>query len=185
MTERMGEPPDHTSLLAMKLMIGSAKHASTTLESLSSWMLAGFGAVLGLILSQLQGLSTILDIGHVRVAGLAYIISVIPAFFAKVLGAMLTAAGNGAKDGEEFGAKIDQSGGTIDSQELYRLLSEDTRWPLSWINRKAMQLALANDIAGLGRLARDRSNLQMIWVFSQTILTALAAAVLVLGVKVA
>lgn len=179
----MSELPDPTTFLAMHIMSGAAKNASATLDSLSGWMLAGFGAVIGLTLSQLQGLSAILDTGNVRWAGILFVTSVIPAFVAKLLAAMVAAASTGASDGMALGEKIG-SWGPIDPKQLHAEIAEGTQWPLRWFNRKAMELAASNQVAAMGRLARDRVTMQMRLVLLQTVLTATAGLVLILGVKV-
>lgn len=174
--------PDPTSFLAMNIMTTTAKSISVTLDSLSSWMLAGFGAVLGLTLAQLQGLSPILSLSSVRWAGVLYVTSVIPAFVAKVITATLTSTAAGAADGMALGEKI-AAWGPVDVKRLYQEIAEGTRWPLTWINRKAMGLALGNDSGGLGRLSRDRATMQMRMVLLQTFLTGIAGLVLILGLK--
>ena len=176
------QAPDPTSFLAMNIMTGAAKNASSTLDSLSGWMLAGFGAVLGLTLSQLQGLAPFLDPSSVRWSGILFFTSVIPAFVAKVIAAAVSATATGAADGMALGEKV-ADWGPVDTQRLYREIGGGTRWPLNQVNRKAMELALKNDSAGLGRLARDRATMQMRLVLLQTLLTAIAGLVLILGLK--
>ncbi|WP_156108764.1 MULTISPECIES: hypothetical protein [Luteibacter] len=176
------EAPDPTSFLAMHIMTGAAKNASATLDSLSGWMLAGFGAVLGLTISQLQGLSSILPPSTVRWAGIIYVTSVIPAFVAKVIAAAVAASAAGATDGMAIGEKIG-AWGPVDTERLHREISGGTRWPLTWVNHKSMVLAREGDTSGLGRIARDRATMQMRLVLLQTLLTAIAGLVLILGLK--
>lgn len=166
----------------MLLMLGAAKNASSTLDSLSNWMLAGFGGALGLILPQLQGLAPILPADSVRWAGLLYITSVLPAFVAKIIGMAVNATATGATDGAALGEKI-AAWGPLDVGRLHQEIGLSTPWPLSWLNRKPMELAVKNDLAAMGRLSRDRAALQMRLVILQTTLTAAAGLVLILGLK--
>lgn len=163
--------------LAAKVMARSAEIASEVGDSFSNWLLGGFGAVLALLLANLDKLTSIIPLTNIRVSGRIYIVAAVLALFEKLLALWAGGFSKGHSLGTELAREVDPQ--AID----FRIYLETSRKaifpPMRWVLDRQLAASARGDITSVPRMALRLTQVQLVVVFIQAGLIVAAAAVIV------
>ncbi|MBF6022796.1 hypothetical protein [Lysobacter niastensis] len=173
-----------TGIAAQRILTLGARLLSTSLDHFSGWLLAGFGAVFGLLIANIDSLKDHITTFNVMAGAVLFLIAAGLAALQKLLAAYLTATTASAAEGREIGREIAESELPVDVQEMYRQVAQGLFWPLSAFNRWMTAKANKGDVAVVGRHHAKAAQIQFLLVLLQSALSIVAAAFVVAGIKI-
>lgn len=166
-----------TKRLAGQVMAAGAESASHMVDTFSSWMLGGFGAVMALLLANIPKLSPVIPIATFRRAGEIYIVAaalgVIEKFLALWIGGMSKAEAVGA----DLGKDIDPA--NFDMALYLETVKKGFYWPGRWLVNRFIAAFARGDIAYASRVALKATQWQGLIAVIEAGLVTISAAVIV------
>lgn len=178
MTKDSNTIKPHESGVAAKVLNAMASSINAQLTAFSSWMVAGFGAVLGLLVANVDTIAPFIPPTTIGAAVKLFLVAVVLNVFQRYLAAMV--AGSIAVGKEVESIPITQE---IDINYIVREIECATFWPtrilVRWSNRKA----LSGDIAVSGRLNVRLAQIQSWLVLVQMIVVVFTIAIIANALK--
>ncbi len=166
-----------TSLLAGRVMAAAAESVSRMADGFSNWMLGGFGAVLALLLANVDRLSSIITVATLRRAGLIYVVAAALGVAEKIMALWCGGAAKGAATGAQLTKDFDQ----VDL-DLSLYINTTERGLLRiwrWLFKRALAALANGDITYIERTALKTAQWQVVVVALEAVLVVIAATVLV------
>ncbi|OGB23733.1 MAG: hypothetical protein A3I66_15820 [Burkholderiales bacterium RIFCSPLOWO2_02_FULL_57_36] len=164
-------------------LVAAASKTNESLGPFSSWLIAGVGAAFSLLIANVDKISQFVCLYHIRIALLMLLIGLIVSIFARLLSAMVSAALGSREAGLGLAKQIQESGRPFDVK-IFITEYERGLFPYQrWLARKSMDKAIAGDSVAVARMIAKLSQTQAILVLTETLLVAVAAGVLVVGLR--
>ena len=179
---------DHNNLkeeasrhVARQLLYLSSAKSSAVVDSFLSWLLAGTGAALGLVVSNLGDLQPYVSSASVGCAALLFLAAAFPAVLQKYISSVVVGSGEAVEKAAELAEKASLTYEDLDfsivQAEVERSTLPTTRF-LKWAARKVFKDPdLARNIARV-------TQIQWLLAIASTILLLASIAALVLGLQV-
>ena len=178
MTKETNLIKPHESGYAAKVLNAMAGSINTQLAAFSSWMVAGFGAVLGLLVANIDTIAPFIPPTIIGGAVKLFLVAVVLNVFQRYLAAIVAGSVTVGKEVESI--PITQE---IDLSYIIREIERATFWPtrilVRWSNRKV----LSGDLAVGGRLNARLAQIQGWLVLVQMIAVVSAIFVIANGLK--
>lgn len=166
----MEKPTSTDSYFVGKVLSLMAARLSAELSTFAGWMLTGFGALLGLILTNIESVSKFVPASSIGSSISIFLSAVVLHVVQRYLASIVASSTAIGKEIESIPAI-----GEINIQFLLRELEASTLWPtrllVKWSNAKIRE----GDLAVGGRVNAVIAQLQAWMVFSQLILIIWAA----------
>lgn len=146
---------------------------SAELAAFSGWMLVGFAAILGLIVANLQAVSTFVALESISTVLKLFVVAVISNVFQRYCAAVIAASAAVGKEVANYAVPA------LDIDLFLRQIEGATLWPMRYLLRRSNRKLLEGDFAVGGRLIAALAQAAGLLVFVQML--AVVASVLVLA----
>lgn len=162
-----------------------AAHVSETADKFSNWLAIGLGAILSLLLSNMDQLSGYIDRFEIKYAAKIYILILLIAFIQKTLSIKVGSAYRGGAATEE---SIKSSGANnldflVMFQEIINASLTINKWLVIRTIRKGNEKEAAGDAFWLARRIARTAQFQMLFVWVQALLTIYLVVRLVFSIR--
>lgn len=174
----------NTSLAAGRILSIGAQRLSSSLDSFSGWLLAGFGALFGLLVSNIDTLTPHMDISRLKTGAEVFLVAASLAALQKLIAAYVAAGTAAGEDGRAIGKELAAGTASLNIESMYQQISHGLLWPWRSFNARAVQKAKAGDHAVVGRFHAKASQVQCYLVVLQSICSIGAAAFVVSGIAI-
>ena len=178
MTKDRNTIKPHESGYAAKVLNTMAGSINAQLAAFSSWMVAGFGAVLGLLITNIDTIAAFIPPSTIGISVKLFLVAVVLNVLQRYLAALI--AGSIAAGREVESISITQE---IDINYIVREIERATFWPtrilVQWSNRKV----LSGDIAVGGRLNVRLAQIQGWLVLIQMVAVVFAISIIANSLK--
>jgi hypothetical protein len=172
------------NILAGQLLIVATQKVSSSFDTFSGWLAAGFGAALALFIANLESISKFATLSSIKSASLLFLVSAVLAVIDKLLASFIAAGTAAAIEGAALGRDIAERQVQIDVTTFFAETEKALFWPASLFARRAFTKAQAGDFAGPGRMYTKVAQLQAFAVIIQAGLSLAAAVIIVRGLAV-
>lgn len=172
------------NIFAGQLLIVATQKVSSSFDTFSGWLAAGFGAALALFIANLDSISKFASMGSIKCASLLFLVSAVLAVINKLLASFIAAGTTAAIEGAALGKDLAERQVQIDITTLFAETEKALFWPGSWFARRAFAKAQSGDFAGPGRMYTKAAQLQALAVIIQAVLSLAAAVSIVRGLAV-
>jgi len=181
------EGPTPEQELANRTLAAAARAVSAAILDFEKWLVAGYGAAIGLAVPKLSEIAATIGPGRLQVVMALLLLAVSLSLFVLFFGMQLAA---GANTGDEIKrvmpeilAMAERAGRAVDVAAWRTEQAKGLWWPaiagFRWANRRTD----VGDWAASGRLVAKLSQLQAYLVIVQILLGVLAGVVAASGVK--
>jgi hypothetical protein len=174
----------HERITAGRLLTLTAHKASEQLDSMSGWMLIGFGGAYTLVFANYSSLQQFVSAHSLHASLLLLLAAFVLGVIQRWLAATIAASAAGAKEAEKIGAKLAKNNISIDFKVVFHEMEKGIYYPARWLVRRSLQKASAGDFAASGRLNAALSQIQTLLVAVQAVFAIAAAIVVACGFKV-
>ena len=161
-----------------KILMAMASGISGEQTRFSSWMLASFGAGLGLLVANIANVAPFIPPSVISSAVNIFLIAVMVHVFQRYLGAMI--AGSIATSKEIEAIQVTQA---VNLDYVISEIKGVTLWPAVYIVRWSSRKVMAGDFAYSGRLNAKLAQVSAWLVFTQMILLVIAVSVIAKGIN--
>jgi hypothetical protein len=176
------EPIDERTA-AQVALLGATRSVSEALPTFSTWLMAGFGAAFALILANIDKVSLLIDIRHIRFAVLLFLASVVIAVLSNYLSVVVKAGLSAQVEGELLARRLKANVQPFDIEYFSTEYKRGLFPPISWIAHSAMEKAKRGDIVASARMVAKISQIQTFLVVAQGLLAVVAASAIAFGMK--
>jgi hypothetical protein len=160
-------------------LVAGAGKGSAAIDHFASWLLAGFGAALALLLSNLDSLATSLPLGCLRSAAIIFIVAatfgVVEKFLAVIISGAVEASGVGASIGEKAAEREVE----LDLAYVFSEAKAASYPPMRWLLAGMLNKAQRGDLAAPGRFFTHCTQAQSVLALIETFLILFAAATII------
>jgi hypothetical protein len=167
--------------IARQLLYLSSAKSSAVIDSLLSWLLAGTGAAVGLVVSNLSDLDSYISPSSVEVSALLFLAAAFPAVVQKYISSVVVGSGEAvekaAELAEKASAEYDDVDFSIIQSEMEKATLPTTR-ALKWLARKVFR------DPDLARNTAKVAQVQWLLAIISTVLLLASITALVLGLQV-
>ena len=168
----------HDSSLAAKILNAMAGSINSQMTAFSSWMVAGFGAMLGLLVANIDTVSPFIAPAVIGASVKLFLVALVLNVLQRYLAAMVAGSIAVAKEVELI--PLDHE---VDLSYIVREIEYATFWPtrilVQWSNRKA----LSGDLAVSGRLNVRLAQIQGWLVLVQMMVVVFSIVLIANGLK--
>jgi hypothetical protein len=172
-----------TMLFTSKLLLTSAQNLSDSVDSFSGWIIGGFGAVIALLLSNIDKLRGIIGVSTMRHAASIYIAAAILGVIGKVLALMVASATKGISDATALAYGAEAEGIDLDlyRETAQRALLPHSLWMLKKLQMKAFPGEFIGDLHYVDRFWFKCAQTQALIALIEAILVLVAAGTIILS----
>jgi hypothetical protein len=174
----------HERVTAGRLLTLMAHKASEQLDSMSGWMLVGFGGAYALVFANYTSLQQLVSGRSLHFSLLLLLVAFAFGIVQRWLAAIIAASAGAAKEAEKIGAKLGKKNIPLDIKVVFREIEKGIYYPARWIVRRSFTKAIAGDFAAAGRLSAALSQIQTLLVAIQACFAIAATVVMAYGFKV-
>jgi hypothetical protein len=170
-------------IAAQKTLVLVTRHVGDALPPFCTWLMAGSGAALSLVVANIETVSKFIEVPHIRFALVVFLISLVFAVLATYISTMVKASIAAQTESEALGKEIAETSKQF-SVLLY--MAEYERGllpPIRWIAHSAMKKAMLGDITAGARMIAKLSQIQALLVACQSLLALVALGGLAFGIK--
>lgn len=171
-------------IAANKLLILLAKHTSGSLDKFSTWLLAGFGAALSLILINIESVSNFIHLSNIKHGLFLYLVALFAGVIQKWLNAIIAPACAASSEGEQIGKELAETKDNADMVFLLNEIKNSTNYPAKWLLSWQYKKVLGGDLSAPGRMVGKLSQIQSYLVLIQAVLAIYSIVTILNGIKV-
>lgn len=172
------------TVFAGQILNIATQKVSSSFDTFSGWLVAGFGAALTLFIANLDTVSKFASLASIKSASFFFLASALLAVIDKLLASFVAAGTAAAIEGAALGKDIAEREIEIDVARLFFETEKALFWPGKLLARRALSKAQSGDFAGPARLYTKVAQLQVLIVLIQAILSLIVAVVIVRGIAV-
>ena len=177
------EQPLDARAAAQQSLLAATRRVSEGLPAFSTWLLAGLGAALSLVVANIDKVSKFIEITHIRFGLIVFLISLGVAVLSTYLSTIVKVVLGSLEDGEALGKRLAASPDPIDIDLFIAKFERGLLPPIRWFAHSSMNKAKSGDVVAGARMIAKLSQVQALLVASQSILTLLAVGGLAFGMK--
>lgn len=181
----MTEKPTYSAeaRAASKMLLTGASIATSGMSLLSAWLTVGLSAAFSLIIANLDVVATFVELGRIRTALLIFLVGLLVAGIAQLLGIMVRAGVDANTEGEKVGREMKPMSDSFDIEEFVAEYKKGLFWPYRSIAQWSIGRAQAGDLAAQARFLAKLSQAQAILVLAQMVLSGLSVITFVLAIS--
>lgn len=127
------------TILAGQLLIAATQKVSSSFDTFSGWLAAGFGAALALFIANLDSISKFASMGSIKCASLLFLVSAVLAVINKLLASFIAAGTTAAIEGAALGKDLTERQVQIDITTLFAEMEKALFWLGSLFARRAFR----------------------------------------------
>jgi hypothetical protein len=179
----LNQPPMTEQAAAQKTLIMVTRHVGDALPPFCTWLMAGSGAALSLVVANIETVSKFIAITHIRFGLIVFLFSLSFAVLATYISTIVKASIAAQVEGEALGKEI---ASTTKQFNLALYMAEYERGllpPMRWLAQSAMKKAMSGDIVAGARMIARLSQIQALLVACQSLLALVALGGLAFGIK--
>jgi hypothetical protein len=165
-------------IFAGRVLTAMASRVSAELGTFSSWMVAGFAAVLGLLVANLEAISRFITPDALGIAITFFLVAVVLHVFQRYMAAIVNASVALGKEVEAFPVHAN-----LDIVFFSQQIEQATLWPMRFMVRWSNARILAGDLAVAGRLNAWLAQAQAWLVFFQLVAVVASASVIAMALQ--
>jgi hypothetical protein len=140
-------PKINESIYAGKALAVMAAAINSEHSSFSSWMVAGFGAAIGLLIANVEKVAPYISPSAIGSSTKLFLVAVILNVIQRYLGAIIAGSVATGKEVESIPVAT-----ALDLQVILNEIEQSTLWPMRFMVRKSNNRIRAGDIAFASRL---------------------------------
>jgi hypothetical protein len=159
-------------ILAGRILTLCAQSVSESLDRFGGWLLAGFGAAIGLLVANAGTLSKLLRVERLRGSIILFLVAVGLGVLQRLLAALVAGAASVAKESESIGRDIV---GDVDLDRFFRELKRAPVYPRRFLE-KSLEAVEAGDFAAPGRRLIGIAWIQVLFIVGQLLFSCLSIA---------
>lgn len=172
---------DYSRNVANTLMLLAARRSSLVVDTYLSWLLAGAGAFIGLLISNLDKVSKYLSPGTVKAAAITFLIAAVLGAAEKYLASVVQGSAEGGKEAAELAKEAANDDIPLDLELVYREF-EGATYPLTrWIMRKSRVAFRASSPTTVGQRLSRQAQVQSFLAMAVTALVFVSVVIVVAG----
>lgn len=170
-------------VLAGNLLTAGAGKAAAVIDSFVSWLLAGFGAALALLVGNIAEIIRYLPLTTIKRASFLFMVSAALAIVEKYLASRVIGAAETAAIAAEAGKRIADDKVTIDFAIVFGELRKATFTPMRWLVDRGLDRVEKGDLAASGRSFARQVQLQALLSLVVAGLVLWAIGLIVFGLR--
>ena len=170
-------------VLAGSLLTAGAGKASAALDSFASWLLAGFGAALVLVISSDSTIGKYVSEQDLKCAGVLFLWAAALTVIEKYLSALIVGAAETAAQAAEAGRRLADENVEINFSIVFQELQSAVVWPARWFVTRSQAKVLRGDFASSGRNLLRCAQAQGFLVLVTAVLLLAAVGTLIRGLN--
>lgn len=174
----------NTTLTASRILSTGARRLSLSLDSFSSWLLAGFGATYGLLLANIGSLAAYVSPSRIKLGAACFIVAAALAALQKLIASYVAAGAASFGDGEATGKDLADKRAPLNVEGMYQQVNQGLLWPWRQFKSRMTSVARTGDFAVVGRFHAKASQIQCYVVVLQVIASLVSAGFLVSGIAI-
>jgi hypothetical protein len=168
----------HEKVLVSNLLFGAVGKSSNSMDTFSNWLLTGFAAVIAILISNLDKVSTHIPPGTLNFIFLSFFIVAAIGIAAKALAVVVAGASAGANIGREEGMRAAESGVQLDVSVVFAETERAIIAPMRWLVRRSFAKAVRGDFAAAARTFACLAQFQALLALAQAAIVLLVIAIL-------
>ena len=168
---------------AQKTLIMVTRHVGDALPPFCTWLMAGSGAALSLVVANIDTVSKFIAITHIRFGLIVFLLSLLFAVLATYISTIVKAAIAAQVEAEALGQEIAATGEQFNLSLYMTEYERGLLPPMRWFAQSAMKKALNGDIVAGARMIAKLSQVQALLVACQSLLALVALGGLALGIR--
>ncbi len=166
------------SIYSGKVLTAMASSVNEHHLKFSSWMVAGFGAAIGLLISNIDKVATYISPAAIGCSTKLFLVAVVLNVLQRYLGAIISGSMEVAKKVEDLPIN-----GDLNTQAILKEIERATLWPTRYMVRSSNKRILSGDIAYGGRLNAWMAQIAGWLVLSQMVAVVSAAWIIANALK--
>lgn len=170
-------------VLAGSLLTAGAGKASAALDSFASWLLAGFGAALALVISSDTTVGKYVSEQDLKSAGVLFLWAAALTVIEKYLSAIIVGAAETAAQAAEAGRRLADDNVDVNFSIVFQELQSAVIWPARWFVARSQAKVLRGDFASAGRSLLRCAQAQGFLVLVAAVLLLVAVGTLIRGLN--
>ena len=180
----MAGETDHVQekVLASGLMIMAAGRSSAVIDSFVSWLIAGAGGAIALVIGNLSGIGPRLDASLVSCASVIYLVAAGLTVVEKFLASVVMGAAESASQAKDFVRDL-SSEGNLDMEVVFHEFESATFRPMRWFMSKSFVKVRNGDFTASARNFARCAQIQALLALVATGLVFWALGLIVLGLS--
>ena len=163
----------HEKVLAGNLLTSGAGVAARVIDNFVSWLVAGVGAALALIIGNISEIEPYLSLFVVKLAVFVFLVAVVLTVVEKYLASVVMGAAESYAQAAEVGRRLAKDGVNVQFDVVFAELKAATLPPMRWLVGRSIEEVQEGDFAASGRKFARRAQWQG--------LLAIVVALLLLG----
>ncbi|MBY6106822.1 hypothetical protein KUW19_10085 [Ferrimonas balearica] len=170
----------HESILVGKLLSLTAYAATSSMDKFSGWMLAGAGAALTLVLSNIDTVSSFVPLSDIKLGVILFLVALALGVMQRWFTTSILAGSMVSDKAEELGRNAPEE---FDYNHVLLEMEKAILYPQKWLVQYQYNKVIAGDFAAPGRMQALLSQIQMYIVVIQTGFIVASLVVLVSGLN--
>ena len=167
------------AIIANGLMASMGNRVTEQLSTFSSWLIASYALVLGLLIANIKSVAMFLPAACIGSSAEFYLVALLFHVFQRYLAASLAAGAAVQKDTEELLAKKnDPNLPPLQPTVIFDLVARGLWWPVNKYTNWLIRKMLAGDLSLAGRAQMVMAQIHALLVFAQMMLIIWAAFVI-------
>lgn len=161
------------------LLVAGAGKSSAAIDNFASWLLAGFGAALALLLSNMDSLTSALPLGCLKAASVFFIIAAGIGVVEKFLAVTISGAVEASEVGASIGEKAASLNLDLDITYVFSEAKAASYPPMRWLLARMLDKAERGDLAAPGKFFTHCVQVQAVLALIEAVLILFAAATII------
>ncbi|MFC5571579.1 hypothetical protein ACFPN1_16105 [Lysobacter yangpyeongensis] len=167
-------------VLASGLMTMAAGKSSAVIDSFVSWLIAGAGGAIALVIGNLPGIGQHLDVAVVSCASIIYLIAAGLTVVEKFLAAVVMGAAESASQAKDFIRDLPPDG-NLDMEVVFREFESATFRPMRWFMSKSFAKVRSGDFTASAKNFARCAQIQAFLALAATGLVFWALGLIISG----
>ena len=169
------------SIVAGRVITGAMVSVAQTFDAFSSWLLAGYAAVLALLLSRLESITHFLSVAAIQKSATLFLVAAGVGLVAKYLASIIISSAHAATLGEQVGSQAISQGASLEPIQISQAVVSATPLPARWLVQFSMRRIEQGQFDGAARLLAQIAMFHSTLIFLEALLILWSGSVLIRG----
>lgn len=138
-------------VLARSLLISGAGKASNLIDKFISWLLAGAGAALALMIGALPDIQRYIPVTKIKSAAVIFLVAAVITAVEKYLASLVVGAAETSALAAETGRQLATQGVPVDFEMVFKEMESAMFPPMRWFVRRSLNKVRRGDFVASGR----------------------------------
>lgn len=168
-------------VVAGSLLTSGAGKAAAVVDSFVSWLLAGFGAALALLIGNISEVIKFVPLAAIKNASILFLVAAAFTIVEKFLASRVIGAAEAASIAAEVGRRLADDDVEVDFSVVFGELRKATLVPMRWLVARSIEKVEKGDFAASGRSFARQVQFQALLSFIVAGLVLWAMGLIVVG----